>query len=44
MRAGATEDDLEEIVRAAVWRKELKHHIGEAGFIQPARTMSAIGG
>jgi cyclic pyranopterin phosphate synthase len=31
-------------VRAAVWRKELKHHIGEAGFIQPARTMSAIGG
>ena len=28
----------------AVWRKELKHHIGEPGFIQPARTMSAIGG
>ncbi|MGZ4168118.1 MAG: GTP 3',8-cyclase MoaA [Solirubrobacteraceae bacterium] len=44
MRAGATDADLEEIVRAAVWRKELKHHVGEPGFIQPARSMSAIGG
>ncbi len=44
LRAGATDDDLEEIVRAAVWRKELKHHVNEPGFIQPARTMSAIGG
>ena len=44
MRAGAGDDDLEQIIRDAVWRKELKHHIGEPGFIQPARTMSAIGG
>jgi GTP 3',8-cyclase len=44
LRAGATDDDLEQIVRAAVWRKELKHHVNEPGFIQPARTMSAIGG
>ncbi len=44
LRAGASDDELEEIVRAAVWRKELKHHVGETGFIQPARTMSAIGG
>jgi cyclic pyranopterin phosphate synthase len=44
LRAGATDDELEEIVRAAVWRKELKHRINEPGFIQPARTMSAIGG
>jgi cyclic pyranopterin phosphate synthase len=44
LRAGATDDDLEEIVRAAVWRKELKHRVNEPGFIQPARTMSAIGG
>jgi GTP 3',8-cyclase len=44
MRAGAGDDDLEEIIRAAVWRKELKHHVGEPGFQQPARTMSAIGG
>jgi GTP 3',8-cyclase len=44
LRAGATDDDLEAIVRAAVWRKELKHRVNEPGFIQPARTMSAIGG
>jgi len=44
LRAGGSDDELEAIIRAAVWRKELKHHIGEPGFIQPARTMSAIGG
>jgi cyclic pyranopterin phosphate synthase len=44
MRAGATDADLEHIVREAVWRKELKHHVNEPGFIQPARSMSAIGG
>ena len=44
MRAGADDRELEQIIREAVWRKELKHHVGEPGFIQPARTMSAIGG
>jgi cyclic pyranopterin phosphate synthase len=44
IRAGADDDELGEIIRGAVWRKELKHHVGEPGFIQPARTMSAIGG
>jgi GTP 3',8-cyclase len=44
LRAGADDGELEEIVRAAVWRKELKHHVNEPGFIQPMRTMSAIGG
>jgi GTP 3',8-cyclase len=44
LRAGATDDDLEQIVRDAVWRKELKHRVNEPGFVQPARTMSAIGG
>ena len=44
MRAGADDRELERIVRDAVWRKELKHHVGEPGFIQPGRTMSAIGG
>jgi cyclic pyranopterin phosphate synthase len=44
LRAGASDAQLEEIIRAAVWRKELKHHVGEPGFIQPDRTMSAIGG
>ena len=44
LRAGASDDELEQIVRDAVWRKELKHHVNEPGFVQPARTMSAIGG
>jgi cyclic pyranopterin phosphate synthase len=44
MRAGATDDELEAIVRDAVWRKELKHHVNEPGFRPPPRTMSAIGG
>ncbi len=44
LRAGAGDDELETIVRDAVWRKELKHRVNEPGFVQPARTMSAIGG
>ena len=44
LREGAGDRDLEQIIRDAVWRKELKHHVGEPGFIQPARSMSAIGG
>jgi cyclic pyranopterin phosphate synthase len=44
IRAGADDRELERIIRDAVWRKELKHRVGEPGFIQPARTMSAIGG
>jgi cyclic pyranopterin phosphate synthase len=44
LREGASDLELQEIIRGAVWRKELKHRIGEPGFVQPARTMSAIGG
>jgi cyclic pyranopterin phosphate synthase len=44
LRGGASDAELEQLIRDAVWRKELKHHVGEPGFIQPARTMSAIGG
>jgi GTP 3',8-cyclase len=44
LRSGATDADLEQIIRDAVWRKELKHHINDPGFVQPARTMSRIGG
>ena len=44
LRAGADDAELEQIIRDAVWRKELKHQVGERGFIQPGRTMSAIGG
>jgi cyclic pyranopterin phosphate synthase len=44
LRTGADDDELEAIIRAAVWQKELKHHINEPGFIQPERSMSQIGG
>jgi cyclic pyranopterin phosphate synthase len=44
LRAGASDGELEAIVREAVWAKELKHHINDAGFVQPVRTMSQIGG
>ncbi|MBX5468755.1 MAG: GTP 3',8-cyclase MoaA [Thermoleophilaceae bacterium] len=44
LRSGAGDDELERILRDAVWRKELKHHVGEPGFRQPPRSMSAIGG
>jgi cyclic pyranopterin phosphate synthase len=35
LRVGASDAELERIVRDAVWRKELKHHVNEPGFIQP---------
>jgi cyclic pyranopterin phosphate synthase len=44
LRAGASDDELEAIVREAVWAKELKHHVNDPGFVQPLRTMSQIGG
>jgi cyclic pyranopterin phosphate synthase len=44
LRAGASDDDLEAVIRDAIWRKELKHHVNDPGYVQPLRTMSAIGG
>ena len=44
LRDGADDAELERVIRDAVWRKELKHRVNEPGFIQPLRTMSAIGG
>jgi GTP 3',8-cyclase len=44
LRAGASDAELEAIVRDAVWEKELKHHVNDPGFVQPARSMSQIGG
>ena len=44
LREGATDAELEAMIRDAVWRKELKHHINEPGFVQPERSMSQIGG
>jgi cyclic pyranopterin phosphate synthase len=44
LRDGSSDDEVEAVIRDAVWRKELKHRVNEPGFVQPARTMSAIGG
>src|ERR1700753_2679053 len=44
LRAGAADPELEQIIREAIWRKELKHRINEPGSRRPARTMSTIGG
>jgi GTP 3',8-cyclase len=44
LRAGATDDELATVWRNAMWRKAAGHGIDSAGFAQPARPMSAIGG
>ena len=44
LRSGASDDELEVLIRDAVWQKELKHHINEPGFRRPPRSMSQIGG
>ena len=44
LRAGATDDELAERLRVAVMGKKKGHGIGEPGFVQPDRPMSAIGG
>jgi cyclic pyranopterin phosphate synthase len=44
LRGGVDDEELEAAIRDAVWRKELKHHVNDPGFVQPDRTMSAIGG
>jgi cyclic pyranopterin phosphate synthase len=44
LRAGATDDDLAEVIRGEMWAKRRGHGIGEPDFEQPTRPMSAIGG
>src|SRR5262249_7954883 len=44
MHAGASDQELAGYVRAVVDQKEARHHIGEAGFIKPSRSMVHIGG
>jgi GTP 3',8-cyclase len=44
MRAGASTDELRTLIRTAVSGKQAGHGIGSAGFVQPVRPMSAIGG
>jgi cyclic pyranopterin phosphate synthase len=44
LRDGASDEQLRQAIRDAVWKKELKHHVNDPGFVQPTRTMSQIGG
>jgi cyclic pyranopterin phosphate synthase len=44
MRAGASDAELAGIIRTAVAGKQAGHGISAVDFVQPARTMSAIGG
>ncbi|MEI8404957.1 MAG: GTP 3',8-cyclase MoaA [Actinomycetes bacterium] len=44
MRAGASDDELLALIRAEVHAKGRGHEIGAAGFRQPVRVMSRIGG
>jgi cyclic pyranopterin phosphate synthase len=44
MRQGATDAELADYVRTVADQKEARHHIGEAGFIKPSRSMVHIGG
>jgi len=44
MRRGGSDDDLADYIRAVIGQKEARHHIGEAGFLKPSRSMVHIGG
>jgi len=44
MRAGASDDELADRWRRAMWTKRPGHGIDDASFLQPTRPMSAIGG
>jgi cyclic pyranopterin phosphate synthase len=44
MRDGASDDELEGLIRAAVWAKWSGHRVNHPDFVQPERSMSAIGG
>jgi GTP 3',8-cyclase len=44
LRTGASDAELETAIRAAVWTKWSGHRINHPDFVQPARSMSMIGG
>jgi GTP 3',8-cyclase len=44
LRDGASDDELEALLRWAVAHKELKHRINEPGFVRASRSMSQSGG
>lgn len=44
LRSRASREEIVEFIEASVMKKEPRHHINDPEFIQPARTMSFIGG
>jgi cyclic pyranopterin phosphate synthase len=44
LRNGADDERLAAFFADAMWTKQPGHGIGDAGFVQPDRGMSAIGG
>ena len=44
LHRGATDTQLADYIQQVIFRKEARHHIGEPGFLKPARSMVHIGG
>ncbi|MGU3434163.1 GTP 3',8-cyclase MoaA [Actinomycetes bacterium M1A6_2h] len=44
LRGGATDDEIADLWRGAMWNKWAGHGIDAAGFVPPERSMGAIGG
>jgi len=44
LRSGATRSETIEFIKTVVSQKEARHQINDTNFVQPARTMSFIGG
>jgi cyclic pyranopterin phosphate synthase len=44
LRGGDSDAAIADFLQAVAWEKEERHHIGEADFVAPERSMSCIGG
>lgn len=44
LRSGASDTELKDLIRGAVWQKEAGHLINQPQFERPLRSMSSIGG
>lgn len=44
LRSGSSESEIVEFIEDAVHKKEPRHHINDADFVTPSRSMSFIGG
>ena len=44
LRSGSSRDEIVQFIIGVVMKKEPRHYINDAEFVQPARTMSFIGG